>query len=79
LPFGLAASFAPKREVNVDSTAFLISSGSAQRRPGVLFTPLMVLPRLAQPVTVSTPDEMYSDTSEDSLSGVIEKPIVATT
>ena len=53
LPLGFAASLAPNYSVKAASTAFLTSSGLAQRSSGEVFRPPITAPRFAQPVTAA--------------------------
>lgn len=51
-PLGLAVSLAPNVSKKTFSTAFLISTGLAHRTSDNDFTPVIVAPRFAHPVTV---------------------------
>ena len=53
LALGFAASLAPNFSVKAASTAFLTSSGLAQRSSGEVFRPPITAPRFAQPVTAA--------------------------
>lgn len=73
LPLGFAASFAPNRAVNADSTAFFSSSGLTQRSAGVFFSAVMAAPIPVQPATAGDPT--YSATAVERASALTLNPV----